>query len=402
LGAPPAGTAGAVIEINTAVGYERERGIMPMRKAVAGLLLLFTLSALASVSHADRILKFTWHDFKNHRIEIQKFLLVTLNDDGTRILGMDKEEIPQNIRKGFATRLHIFHLKNGALETVRTILLPFPDIPQMAETPDFKTSLLIGKGGTQILLLDLETGKSQWVFKHKAGAPGFKCKSVVKHFEDGFYAYGYTYDKNQKKIFDGLVKIDLAKANTPGMFIPVLDYSKAKTLMKLPRRGMNFGGPDLLYLVSIGISSKQVMTDAYILYAYDGKGLKHLDSGYGFAMIASSGPRFVYGTRRKAGTYEVIVKDVKLNKTWTAYQGPRPLNYYYISRGDAGKTILACDDDMKSGKSTVYYGHEKDGYALKSIPELRNVPFGGIRMSNNGKYYLFMSKEGLFMGTVPE
>jgi hypothetical protein len=316
--------------------------------------------------------------------------------------GTDKEYDIRNIKKGFGSRLHIFRAKEGVIENVKTVHLPFPDQPQLYYTPDYKKALLNGKRGTQYILLDLETGKYEWVFRYVKGQPGFRGKGIVQWLDGSFYVFGYAYDKNQKKTFEGLARVDLDKINKPEMFVPVMDFEKVKKLLKLPLSHWTFAGPDLLHVASRGISDKKVREDAFILYHTDGKELKYTDTGWGLAMVAAAGKRFCYAAKRKGGVYEVVVKDLGLKKTWVPYHGALPMHYLYISSSNGGKTILSTDIDLKSEKMTLYYGHEGGDFKLKPVPSLKKVPIGALRMSDNGRWYLFLNKDGLRVGSIPE
>lgn len=342
--------------------------------------------------------EFKWADFNKNNIEIGNFVVCAINNEGTCFIGLDKVYDPKLIKKGLCSRLLIFNISGSKLKNLKEVKLPFPDIPQVFVDNLFEKAVVTGKRGTQYGLVDLVTGELKMIFQHEKGKPGFKCNGLLHFFNGNFYAFGYMYDKDQIKTFEGLAKMNLAKSGTAEMFEPILDFAKVKELTKLSWSGFIFGDPETLYISTVGLKEDM----PYYLFSTNAKELAFIDESFEFGVFAAVGKRVFYSAKTGPGTYKAVVKDLKENKTWTVYDGNKPMNYQYISQADGGKTILTCDFSFQKEVETVYYGHEKVDFKLTAIPELTDVPFGTLRISNNGLFYFFMNIDGLKIGRIPK
>jgi hypothetical protein len=250
--------------------------------------------------------------------------------------------------------------------------------------------------------VDVLKRRAEPVFSYRKGYPGFRTNAVIQRFRGEWYAFGYMYDKSQKRTFRGLVRINMARKNSPEMFEPAMDFAKATKALGIPWRNFEFASPDALFITTHSVKENKVDPNAFILYHWDGAHAKVIDHGLSLGGLESVESRVFYAVRRTPAAYSLLVKDLDSKQIWRVYSGEIPYSYLYLSKGDGGRTILATIFNFDRKNMSVCYGHEAGNFALRVVPGLDKVPFGAIRLSPDGKFYAVFSPAGLVLGRVPE
>jgi len=366
------------------------------------VLVLGIVISLAAPGFCQPYFQFDWAKFRDHKIEIATFELFFISTDGKLCLGTEGVTDRNLLKKGVAYNLHAFVFDGEKLKELITIPIPFRDITQMCATNDGREVLISGERGTKFVLVDVLRKKVEPLFSYRKGQPGFRTIAIIQNFGGAYYAYGYLYDKTQKRTFKGMVRLNLAKKGTPEMFEPGLDFVKATKALTIPWKSFEFASPDTLFITTHSVKDNKVNPNAFILYHWNGSQAKVIDHGLSLGGLESIDDRVFYAVRRTPAVYSLLIKDFTTKKIWKVYSGEIPFSYLYLSKGDGGRTILTTLFNFDKKNMTVYYGHEAGNFALKVVPGLDKVPFGAIRLSPDGGFYATFSPQGVVVGRVPE
>lgn len=354
------------------------------------LSLLLFLSVLFVTKQGFCSVHFSPLKLAKMGIEIKRFQMVALSQNGEVLLALEKTADKKMIYNGYPLILRALYFKNGTFSHLNSAYLPLKNLENLAISDDVKSALAVGDQGTKVLKITIPALQVSSLFQHKKGKPGFRCYPLMWFRNGSFYTSGYFYDMEGYGGDDWVTPLNLQKS---GLEIFQKKWEVAKSQRAI---GNVIGG----WIVSDKEAFWTVReNDTLRLVGYLNGRVYPLDEGVSFGGLAATEGRVIYSVLRKNKEKGTFVKDIVLNKSWEIGEQGKPYNYLYLSND--GKTAIATLMDFTNIKMTCFYGKEEDRFQLKSIPVLKDVPFGTFRFAGNGKSFAFLNENGLIVSKIP-
>jgi hypothetical protein len=317
--------------------------------------------------------------------------MVTFSYDGSVLVGVEKVKDLAVKQKGFGSQLRVFHWHGSQLQRIDTLLLPTTGFEQLALSSDGTRAVVIGEGGSKFILVDLTARKTRIIWTHHRGTPGFRSALVAWWHGASFYLQGYLHNALDQQVFDGLVRLNLARSG-PDMFEPVLDVRPLLRALRAFQFSIYVEPAQAFY----GAVPKAGEVD---LYVCQGGVLRPIDQVMAIGGVAAAENRILYAARYPNNKRDVILRDVTSNKVWHLGHDNLPFNYLFLSA--TGKTAVVTLMDFRGQSMSYFYAEEKDRFRLHPIPHLQDVRPGTLRLSGNGRVFAFYSPQGLLYGFLP-
>lgn len=353
-------------------------------------LFLFVLFVAFVTKQAFCLVHFSPEKLKKMGIDINRFQMVTLSQNGKVLLALEKTASKKVIYKGYSLILRVFYFKDGNFSYLNSAYLPLKNLENLAISDDAKAALAVGDQGTKVLKVHIPSLQISSLFQHKKGKSGFRCYPLMWFRNGSFYTSGYFYDGEGHGGDDWVTPLDLQKS---GLNIFQKKWEVAKSQRAV---GDVIGG----WIVSENEAFWIVRGDDTLrLVSYLNGKVYPLDEGVSFGGLAATDGRVIYSILRKNKEKATFIKDIVINKSWEIGEPGKPYNYLYLS--EDGKTAIATLMDFINIKMTCFYGKEEDGFQLKPIPVLKGVPFGTFRFAGSGKSFAFLNENGLIVSEMP-
>lgn len=360
----------------------------------AKIFVLFFLLILASTS-AEWMVKSD--DFQKAGIKYMDWKPAILATSGQFVVGYDFLDFEQR-KKGFVYALRIFRLKKDKTFEIQSIPLPITFLVGVALTNNDKTAVVVGDYGAKIVKVNLTTSEVSTIFQYEKGKPGFRTETLVVSWQDRVYLSGYFYDREQFWQGDYIVELVVPEKKEEAQFIKKTSLTSIYERLKLQPRIMQVISGDSVYFAFLPKVQDKKNPPPMQLVGFHRNEMVEVDKALGIGNFAGTPDRIYCSIRRSPKSWDTYIKNLQTGKKWPL--GDKDVSYTYPFISEDGKTVVFCTVDVVGQKMTAYYAQEKDGYKTKLL--LKEVPIGPMKLSRDGKAYMYMSKDGVQVDFIPE
>lgn len=340
------------------------------RRLALGLSSWIVLSVGAS---ADTVSKIAMKDLERQGIYPRTFSIFHVADDGRTILGAEEPPFTDKA-KGNLSRLWLIKLTpDFKIESARGFGMNVPSLEQANFTPDRKSVILSSKRGSDIHLLDLESGKLNVLMTHQEGVPGFRIHSNIFSLYAGkLYTIGYFYDAEDYAGDDEMVEIDVSKVGQPA-FTSVLKIHDIQKQIKNIKISSTLHPAGLLYYT-------QDEGGGWSVYQWNvSGGLQKIDQGQVVLGSWGEGASGLYSIKRNDGSCEVILRNAQTGSQTSIYTGKDSLVNPCLGK-DANTLVIA---KPGTGNDVEYWvGQDTNQFQLRKVAE--KLPASTLRVSHDG------------------
>lgn len=360
---------------------------MRLGRILTLLLLVGLTLGLAPQASAGEPVLTPSAELQSKGLDPGAFQPAVLSPDGRVLLGLQKGK-PEDVKRGAARMLWILNLRaDGHLGDLRRVDLDVPTLEQVAFTPDLKKAVLITRSGATYLLVDLATGEVSNLMVHEKGKKGFRADPTVLWLtRDGrLLTCGYFYDEKDYAGKNVIAEIDPSKTGAEA-------FQERARIEDLEHgyKGLEFTNYNTESLGFLGGKSGT----GYRLHRWrPDQELTLVDEADRFSSLWGSGDRLLYAATRRGGLSDLVLYDADTNTKKVLNDGRKQYSYLFLSAN--GATAVACLDDQKAGRFSLFAAREADGFELRALPSMQRVPLGMVRLSGDGRRLILLNKTGL-------
>ncbi len=359
--------------------------------AVLVFLVCCTFAAQAEV-------RITQAKLSAKKINIIKFGIVNISNDGKVVTAYEKLSDAKQKQKGNVYKLWVFEFKGKTRDDVQIseILLPCSMLQNAALSPDGKTSIVTAERGSKFIKVDIASKKATVLFEHKKGVPGFRCDSGIIQYYDNAHvgASGYFYDEKDKMTKRAVAIINPLKT---GNAIFELGFDSTKFEFVAGDKAKYLEWCDVGKCFFVGRFEKS--PGEWLCYMDNGK-VTRLVNADSFISLSCGKELVAYTTAKKnidkaTGKQDqkqplldpvTYVRNVNAKEPYKV--SPSQKMYTYIATSKDGSTVVISDIDLKGQRVSYFYGRKEDNYKMKPIPELQKTAISQLRLAPNGKAYV--------------
>jgi hypothetical protein len=332
-----------------------------------------------------------------HKLGINdtQLTLGVVSTDGSLVICYERERDLKRIAEHKLYQLRVFHISWPTHKyTVDSIWLPLTRFDQLSLTGDGKHCVVIGDYGRNFIDVDLTTKKARTIFRHARGGRGFRSMPTVCWVEkQKVHTLGYYYDEGETLIKDAVVSIDTSLSGLDALH-------EVRDISGLIRSTLN-------YQICMWHASDQAYfggfeTDKLChLFGFNGtEQLQRLDQALRYDAIAVGQDRVFVVAKKSKTDYDMAIYDpTHAGKAW--HMGDPKTRYQYLYMSKDGTTALCTHFDYLARRMTMWYAHQKDGYALHPLPQIQQAVVGTVRLSPGGQVFGFLRPAGLLVGHIP-
>ncbi|MGM9998518.1 MAG: hypothetical protein ACI38Q_03850 [Candidatus Bruticola sp.] len=302
----------------------------------------------------------------------------------------------EQARQGYVSEVVVIPISNGKFkeDQIRHIPIgaPVTNVEYSMLTPDQKELIIVTRSGATFARLNMETGKTETLFEHEDGKPGFRAHPEVLHMVNGkMFVNGYFYDGEDFADVDCTATFDPTQ-NGVLAFDRVHDVEIYEAKLK-PRNGVFTD-------VDCGFYAAQDKKDnKFKLYIWNPPTFKEptqFDEAVEFLSFWGSANRMAYTIEKPNNLYQLALYDAKTQKK-TIIADDTTYPYKNIFLSNDGSTLLCTDTENRIGRAKFYYADEQTGWKLKPTADLgnRTVRFGETRLAEDGSYFIVYSDKGI-------
>lgn len=323
---------------------------------------------------ADTTSKISLKDLEKHGIYPRTFSVYHVAGDGRTILGAEEPPFTEKA-KGNLSKLWLIRLDNDLkIESAKGFPLKVANLEQANFTPDLKKIILSSVRGSDIHLLDPETGQLSILMTHRAGQPGFRIHSNVFSLYGGkLYTIGYFYDAEDYAGDDEMVEIDVTRTGQEAFtsVCKVAEIQKGLTGIKVSST-LHPGG--LVYYT-------QDQGSGWSVHQWNqAQGLQKVDSGQLILGSWGEGYMALYSIKRHDGSCEVVLRNALSGSQVQVHSGAEAFVNPCLGK-DANTLVVA----REAGPNNVEYwvGQDESQFQLRKVAD--QLPASTLRVSHDGQ-----------------
>lgn len=347
---------------------------------VSLVILCFTSSSYGSIMIDRSSLE------GEHGVDFKTFRLNLLSVDGTILVTTERVEDLAMRKEGKIIKLSIIKIdpKNDIIRSWNSVYFDLTNIGQVVLSDEGDKLLIIGNGGTQLLVLDTVKMTVAKVFKHEKGKPGFKSEPSGMYYDGQFYVKGYFYDKDQYSEGDYIARVDITKSGA-GAFEKIVDFGAVY-------EKFNCTSLSSIYMVSPSSGYFSVIRPPdgkEALLAYYNETIVEIENGcYTITDIAGSSSKVIYNIKKnKDSEEETKIFDLETGKSWSL-GSYIPYSFIALKNGEVVITALLNYSQLKM---SFFYGKENNNFQLK--PLLEDIDAGSFKLSGDGKVFAYLGSK---------
>ena len=276
-------------------------------------------------------------------------------------------------------------LNSDDMDNVRVRHFPIPvaEATNVLTIPGREGVIIVGDGGSKILELDFSTGIIATLYASTPGEAGFRAGAHGSVSEGHLYIWGAFHSATGAAVREGIVEIPLAG----GPMVALTSSGEIVSQIPVSALGGSLVAPDSCFFVG--------RSDSVSIMKLVGDEVVEIDSGDVFHGLWGSRHRVLFILEREdVDSPQVLLHDTLTNTTTPIASG----DYSYPVLSGDGSTVVFAEYDYEHGLMTYYLAAEDDGFAMHEL--LQNVPIGPLRLSLGGKFYAYLSVNGLTVGQV--
>ena len=374
--------------------------------SLLSLLCFFLTIMTASVNAEVRI---TQAKLNAKKINIVKFGIVNISDNGKVVTAYEKLADPKLKQKGQVYKLWIFEFTTNTREGVNIgeVILPCTMLQNAALSPDGKTAIVTAERGSKFIKVDIPTKRATVLFEHKKGIAGFRCDSgLIQYYDNNRVgASGYFYDEKDKMTMRATALIDPDKKGNAifklgfnstafeyeigdkSKYIEWYDADKCFFVGKFQTKGKQEKGEWLCHM-SGGKIKKLVNADMFLSMA----------CGKGVIVYTSAKNNTDKKAQLKYANPETFVYEIDKEKATKI--SPTNDMYGYIATAKNGSAAIISLYDLKTQRVSYFYGNKESNFKMSPIPELQKTPMSQLRLCYNGAAYVTWDGSQIIWGKL--
>lgn len=354
-----------------------------MKKLLTIMLILLTCI------FADKY-KVSVDDISKYNTDYKILNPCAISNDASYFFATERIYDVKKIARGNAYDLIIFRFKDKKLQTIDRIPLNIYHLVNVAYDGARHRVFIVGDHGNKIIRIDPQNNKQKVEFEFKKGKEGFKAGPFVFCHDSKLYATGWFYDQQQNWLGDYVARIAFTKQGVRFQRKASLDYLfKYRFSDRGTVRTNYYVSGDLFYFSLID----QVDKKTYLMELRNKK-LTPVDSAHIISTFTATDERIFYITRDADGHYHHYLKNFKTGEKYKIGNKGDRFTYPFLEKD----RLVVLKTDLQRKTFNAYIGVEKDRYLLLRF--LKNETLGAMKISQNGKYYLFMGIDGIQIGEL--
>ncbi|MCS6955904.1 MAG: hypothetical protein NZM44_06080 [Candidatus Calescibacterium sp.] len=345
-----------------------------MKKVILSVFLL--LAVIISV-FATAYKEYDIYNIVDNSVDTKKFYIGGFNNSSTTLLGMAPTVNIELKKQNKNYKLYFINFVNN---DIKVIDIPMYSIQQYLFGRDDSRLFLIGNKLTTLAVINLSDYSYKEISKVEYGKDSFRFFGLIWFEDQNIFTTGYYMDKKQNATDDFIVKLEFSeqKVNFINTGFNISSFEKKFNPLNfviLNKEKIAFVGADKnrQYL---GLIDKSL-------------NMKKIDEGDTFSGLSFSDNFILYGIKKNGKIYYSLF-DYNSNKIYLQNEINFPPSYNFISNNSS--SIIIGDFKPKVNKMDIYIGKKENNYNLEKV--LNNEMLGYIKISDDGKYFMFCQKNG--------
>jgi hypothetical protein len=323
--------------------------------------------------------------------------LLAVSPEGSRFVLQDASVTVEEIQAGNGRILWSVMAQDNALRLLG-IPLPVTSMQQVVFLDEDRV-LVAGNNGAKLLRVDLANGERCVLLEPVAGQPGFRAGPRASRFQGLVYTEGYFHDALQRMSRSSIARYEESGGASMLVHAATLDalYASVASMFGSLRADL-IVGPELAYFLV-----QQPGAAGHSLVAFRQGEFLLVDQAVLPGGIAASGDRVVYFRIGRESPLAVS-KDLATGEQCSLDVG----DYTYPYLEDQGRLAVLSRIDWANGRmdflAAELSGGGGGGAGLsppKLVPILRGVGIGALRVSEDGRSFVYLGASGLRPGSVP-
>ncbi|WP_372371513.1 hypothetical protein [Candidatus Uabimicrobium sp. HlEnr_7] len=329
-------------------------------------------------------------DISAHNVNYKTINPCALSNGASYFMATERVYDVKKVAKGNAYDMLIFRFNNKKLVKVDRIHLKLYQLVNVAYDNIKHRIYVVGNRGNKIIKIDALSGAQKTIFQYQKGNPGFKMGPFVICHDSKLYATGWFYDKDQNWLGDYIARIRFTKKGVRFKRIASLDYlfRYAYTSRGTVHTNYYVSG-NLFYFSLIDQIDKKTH-----LMEFRNKKVTTIDSAHILSTFAANDQRIFYITKNKKNQYSHYLKNFVTGEKYKIGADGDRFTYPFMVKD----RLVVLKTNIKQKTFNAYVGIEKERYLLMRF--LKNETLGAMKISEDAKYYLFMSVDGMKIGTL--